>query len=316
MILGSGRSGTTWVLDCLANANELRPIFEPLHPQESPIAARYAYEVLASGDENEVLKRYFLDLAAGHIRSRWIDYRAPQNLYRPTLSRLLSDPGYAKRWLRRWPGYLESRRVLRDAVRRKSTLIKCIRGNLMAGWLARTVGFRTALIVRHPCAVVESQYRLQWGALWDPKPVLARYRANDRLDELTGGRYRPLLSAELTMLQALTLNWVIENQWPVERSGRDGFAVTYYEDLASSREGSWASLCAALGLPGIPDQAQLSKPSQQASGEAGQPADGRREPRWRAKFTSEQLHEIQGVLDAMDCRLYSVDQVLPLHNRF
>jgi len=35
LIAGSGRSGTTWVLDALADANDLRPVFEPLHPMVS-----------------------------------------------------------------------------------------------------------------------------------------------------------------------------------------------------------------------------------------------------------------------------------------
>ena len=30
VIAGSGRSGTTWVLDVIAKANNLRPVFEPL----------------------------------------------------------------------------------------------------------------------------------------------------------------------------------------------------------------------------------------------------------------------------------------------
>ena len=32
VIAGSGRSGTTWILDVLAEANNLRPVFEPLNP--------------------------------------------------------------------------------------------------------------------------------------------------------------------------------------------------------------------------------------------------------------------------------------------
>jgi hypothetical protein len=32
VVAGYGRSGTTWVQDVLAISNELRPVFEPLHP--------------------------------------------------------------------------------------------------------------------------------------------------------------------------------------------------------------------------------------------------------------------------------------------
>jgi hypothetical protein len=43
IIAGSGRSGTTWVLDALAEANALRPVFEPLHPLAIPQARPFAY---------------------------------------------------------------------------------------------------------------------------------------------------------------------------------------------------------------------------------------------------------------------------------
>ena len=311
LILGSGRSGTTWVLDCLADANNLRPIFEPLHPLESALGARYAYDVMASGDQDETLSRHFHELAAGRIRSRWIDYRGPRNLIFPKAARFFGEPGYAKRWLRRWQKYIHDRRALHASARRENTLIKCIRANLMAGWLSRTLGFRTTLLIRHPCAVVESQYRLRLGALWNPAPVLEQYRANRKLHEVTGGRYLKLLHEELTTLQALTLNWVIENQWPVERSTQDGFVVVYYEDLASTPDISWPYLCAALELREVPDLALLRKPSQQASlsSKSGYPEPV--QPRWRSNLTSDQLDTIQGVLDAAECGLYSAHRPEP-----
>src|SRR5262245_32752648 len=46
IIAGSGRSGTTWVQDVLADANALRPIFEPLHPLAVPQADPFAYRYL------------------------------------------------------------------------------------------------------------------------------------------------------------------------------------------------------------------------------------------------------------------------------
>ena len=57
IILGSGRSGTTSVQDCLAQANHLRPIFEPLHEGESELGRRFAHRMLAAADENEELER-------------------------------------------------------------------------------------------------------------------------------------------------------------------------------------------------------------------------------------------------------------------
>lgn len=309
LIVGSGRSGTTWVLDALADANEIRPIFEPLHPGESSLGERYAYRAIAHGDNHEALEYWFRELAASRIRSRWIDYRGPTGLLFPHPRRFMTA-GFARRWLRGWRNYINDRRALSAAARREGTLIKCIRANLMAGWLTRTIGFQTALIVRHPCAVVESQYRS--GSAWDPKHVLAKYRADGRLQELTGGRYRKLLDSQLTNLQALTLNWIIENQWPLERSQEDGYVVVYYEDLVAKPDRTWAQLCASLGLPRVPDVSLLQRPSQQASDPAVSQASPKwREPRWRTNLKPEQLDAIQGMLKATDFAVYNVNEVQP-----
>jgi hypothetical protein len=308
LILGSGRSGTTWVLDCLADANELRPIFEPLHPSESAVAEQYAYQILAAGETDQALERYFLDLAAGAVRSRWIDYRGPNGILFPHPSRFLSWR-FMKAWVREWRKYLDDREALRPATKRSQTLIKCIRANLIAGWLSRSLGFRTVLIVRHPCAVVESQFRLR--RIWDPKAVLERYRANRKLHELTGERYVKPLNSDLSTVQALTLNWIIENQWPVERSREDGYSVVFYEDLVLNPGSTWRRLCNSLELANVPDPALLQKPSQQA---ALKSTDHKKEmsgPRWRTGLTPEQLDSIQDMLDATNCSIYRTDTVEP-----
>ena len=139
IILGSGRSGTTWVQDCLADANELRPIFEPLHEAESDIGRRYAYAILRPGDREEVLEHFFMRLAAGQQYSRWIDYRGRNDLLFPALSKLMTIHGL-KSWTRLWRRHLRDRSQLRASVQRKETLIKCIRANLMAGWFAKELG--------------------------------------------------------------------------------------------------------------------------------------------------------------------------------
>jgi len=308
LILGSGRSGTTWVLDCLAEANGLRPLFEPMHPSETALAAQYAYQVLAAGDNNEELRRYFLELAGGGVRSGWIDYRGPKGLLFPHPKRFMTR-GFPKRWLLGWKYYLRNRRKFADAAMRDAVLIKCIRANLFAGWLSRDVGFRTVLVVRHPCAAVESQCRL--GKPWDPTQVLERYRTNQRLHDVTEGRYLKFLNSELTKVQALTLNWIIENQWPVERAKEDGYSVVFYEDLLLNPESVWPYLCDSLGLANVPDTGLLRKPSQQAADKSADHRQLLRGARWRTELTPEQLDSIQNLLDATDCTIYTTDAVEP-----
>jgi hypothetical protein len=313
LILGSGRSGTTWVLDCVADANDLRPIFEPLHPATSALGSRYAYRMMLPGDHEEILEEYFSELAAGRIWSRWINYRGRRDRLFPSPASLLSAKAL-NNWRRRWVKYLRDRPALVKASKRGDVVIKCIRANLMAGWLTRELGFRTVLVIRHPGAVIESQYRL--GEVWDPSEVLARYRADRKLHEVTGGVYLKLLESRLTKLQGLTLNWVIENQWPVEKSQEDGYGIFYYEELVSHPLMSWQRLSECLGLKQLPDLTRLHKPSQQASGAPVQQGAGAaRKPRWRSSLSQDQLDTIQRILDATECNLYHVNVDDPLQAR-
>lgn len=312
MILGSGRSGTTWVLDCLARANSLRPIFEPLHPNESEVGKRYAYRCMSIDDDDEVLKTYFLRLVSGDIRSRWIDYRGPKGLLYPNPVKF-SSPRFVKGWLRGWQKYLHDRKVLGPLTNQKETLLKCIRANLLAGWLSQNLGFRTVLIVRHPCSVVESKYRLR--RFWDPTEVLNKYRENERLHEVTDGRYLSQLNNNLTMIQALTLNWIIENQWPVERSALDDYAVVYYEDLLKTPEESWSRLCEHLGLKNVPDPSLMRKPSQQAALETKDHRKSLESPPWLNQLARDDLHSIQEMLDTTGCEFYSIDSIAPKTGR-
>ena len=310
IILGSGRSGTTWVLDCVADANRLRPVFEPLHPAESILGLRHAYRAIIPGDREPSLEQYFLELAAGSLRSRWIDYRGRRGRLFPAPAELTSIAA-VKRWAHSWKKHLRDRKLLREKILREGVLLKCIRANLMAGWLTQSLGFRTVLVVRHPGAVVESQYRL--GSIWDPAPVLDRYRANERLDFITHGRYRDLLNSGLSTLQGLTLNWVIENQLPVGMTEYYGYATFYYEDLASGTDSAWQQLCRALDLGQVPVVAALREPSQQASALTKQEGQvGDRHASWRTRLTTSQLGEIQEILDATKCHLYRLDRDAPL----
>ena len=310
IILGSGRSGTTWVQDCLAEANCLRPIFEPLHEEEGELGRRFAYRMLTPGDENAELERYFHDLAEGRIRSLWIDYRGRRQILFPRLSTLSTFPSL-QAWRRRWKKHLSDRRNLRGAIRRPETLIKCIRANLMAGWLSRKLGFRTVLLVRHPCASVESQYR-NASAVWNPEPVMDRYRSDKRLHEETDGAYLPLLNSRLTRLQALTLNWVIENQVPIARAASEGYTVIYYEHLRKQPSVTWPRICKALALDNIPGEELVQAPSQQSYEKNAKNGLLASEPRWQGAFNTGQLSEIQAVLDATECHLYGVRSTSPL----
>ena len=309
LIAGSGRSGTTWVQDALATANDLRPVFEPLHPAVSNIGARYAYRALAADEDHPELERFLLEACAGRRHAMWTRFRGRPDLMLPPLAQLTTVDA-VKQLHYLWRKFFREMPELAIVGWRSTPLLKCIRVNLMLAWMSRRFLCKTVLIVRHPGAVVESQSRL--GAIWDPEPVLQRYRVDSRLHELTRHRYRALLERRLSRVEALTANWIIENQWAIEQAAVNGVTVVFYERLKASPACEWKRVARALELPSVPDAAVLERPSQQSSGNpppgVERPSD---EPRWLRSLSPEQVAQIQGVLDEAHFDLYTMTDTEP-----
>jgi hypothetical protein len=307
LIAGSGRSGTTWVQDALASANDLRPVFEPLHPRVSQIGERYAYRALAADDDHPELWRFLTEVCAGRRDKLWTKYRRHRHWLFPPLDELKTTDSVASLY-RRWKKFLRELPWLAMAGRRSNPLVKCIRANLMLGWLSRRCGCSTVLLVRHPGAVIESELRGDWTA----DLALERFRSDSRLHEMTGDRYRALLEQRLTPIEALAVRWVIENQWVIEQAPANAVSVVFYERLKSSPDREWQRICRALDLPNAPTAAVLARPSQQSSPDrTTATVRASNEPRWLRALSREQVALIQGVLDQSHFDLYSMNDPEP-----
>ena len=105
---------------------------------------------------------------------------------------------------------------------------------------------------------------------------------------------------------------MIENQFAVERAAADGVTVVHYERLKSSPDDEWPRLCRALNLANVPSEDARAKPSQQsATSQPVGPASGSGPPGWMRRLTSEQTRQIQGVLDEVGFKLYSMHDPAP-----
>lgn len=310
-IAGSGRSGTTWILDALASANKLRPVFEPLHPYMSEAGKRYAHRALSADDDHPELKDFLLGVCAGRGPRLWTQYRHQRRWLIPPPDEFWSkkDAGRTKR---HWSKFLREMPRMTASGFRRRPLIKCIRANLMLPWIARNLQCRVVMIVRHPGAVVESELRGRWNAGY----ALDRFRGDEHLHELTQGRYRALLEGKLTHVESLTLRWVIENQWVMETATACAIPVIHYETLRSAEESTWPWLCQVLGVSRLPDQTALVRPSQQSRTDRARiPLSQSEKPRWMMELRPADAREIQGVLDAVAFQGYSMDDPNPRFER-
>lgn len=308
MIAGSGRSGTTWLQDAIAQANGLRPVFEPLHPRVSALGAQFAHRALASDETHPELVRFLLDVCSGKRERFWTQYRCQRSFIMPRIADFHSYES-ASALAYRWQKLLADAPSLAKVSFRRKPLVKCIWSNLMLGWLSRQCGFQIVLLLRHPAAVVESELRNAWSA----QSVLSRLRADRQLHELTNDRYLRLLQRPLTPIEELTTLWVIENQCSIAAAQESGIAVVFYEQLRAMEKPAWGKVRNALDLWHIPDERMLLKPSQQSAviGSDGI-GDGSRAAKWHIALTSDDKMRVQAILDETNFKHYSVSESMPL----
>jgi hypothetical protein len=306
-IAGSGRSGTTWVQDSLATANGLRPVFEPLHPYVSEIGRHYAHRALGPEDEHSDLEAFLNDVCAGRRNRLWTKYRRQLRWLLPP-PREFSTLEDAGRVYRSWRKFVRELPRLAMAARRSEPLVKCIRANLMLGWLSRKWGSKTVLIVRHPGAVIESELREHWNAHF----ALERFRRDTRLHELTQDRYRSLLQRQMTPVEALAARWVVENQWIVEKAAENEITVVFYEWLKSRPDLEWERVRVALNLERVPPREVLKRPSQQSSPKRSTAVVSEPDaPRWLRVLSREQQQVIQRILDDVGIDFYTMSDPDP-----
>lgn len=128
LLLGSARSGTTWLAEVINRHGDHRIVFEPLRPGAvRQLSAFTEATYLRPDDDDPALVEPMRAMLSGRIRNPWTDH-------------------------------------LNRVVVAHKRLVKAVRANLLAAWLlAQHSGAPTVLLVRHPFAVVSSRRTLGWN---------------------------------------------------------------------------------------------------------------------------------------------------------
>jgi len=313
IIAGSGRSGTTWILDGLCAANQRRSIFEPLHPAcvggADYIACQYIEHEAQRGD----MKAFFDPLFSGNANGVWIDYRVRTDRLSLSMERLRSLRAFYE-----W--YLRIRKLSRNYRKYRNTLsrpviVKMIRANLLLGWLKKNYPYEAVLILRHPGAVIESMLRLG-GDDWDPVVALEFYSRQKQLLDCFDSQVVSRIGNCNSDLERYMMVWCLENALPVQQAARDGVHVVFYEDLVLRPETTWPALAGCLGLANWPDEEFLARPSQQAApGRRGDDYAGSKLGRWMSVFSKAEISTMQGLLDFFNVHYYSMVDAEPRRDK-
>lgn len=224
LVAGTGRSGTTWVGDVIANAIGARIVFEPF--------------ILGSGDRFLHLDAYEYDNCRGRLNySLFLDADdARASSYLEQISNILAGRirGF---WVNQEsrPGIF-TRRVIKD-----------IRANLMLPFLvSHWPELKVIHVVRSPLAVVDSMLaksREGWGFDWAPEDVLGQHELMERWLE----PYRQIIQEATAPAERLAVRWCIENFVVLQNAGSmSSVLFVRYEDL---RQGTaeWLKIFQHIG---------------------------------------------------------------------
>lgn len=229
VILGSARSGTSWFSEIIALQHRYRMLFEPEHEfnteQGKLICDRYLTKDINSTAINQYLNLVF----SNKVDCDWIAQ--------------LSNRKY-KRHL--WP-FIP-----------KKYIIKFVRCNLSAHYLAEHFSLPVIFIVRNPYEVLASQQRVKFLWLYD----LKWFESQDELCELINATYGYDLrkQKQLSDFEKLSLRWCIENSVPFLKENPK-FQLLKYESVKGHIE-VFLNLCKDYDLEPLKNiQDVFEKPS-------------------------------------------------------
>ena len=303
VIVGSGRSGTTWLLDAVAGANHLRTVFEPLNPRGVRAARELPLLDRTSGPPSAAVSALLTRAFDGRLRGVWTDWRIlPRELIPlPPIKPVL--------WTYRRLA-LNARRYWRH--RSEPVITKLIRANLMLEWILERFDARVLFLVRHPAAVVASRLRFTERPEWNFEKRLSTYLADPRLRSQVESRIEEGYGGERTPAGGHAALWCIENATVLRYAESRGIAA-YFEPLVLRRPEAWESVRGILHVEHLPESAELGRPSERAS------ADFRREIdsagpvyRWTTSLSDSERAAIERMLKAFEVTRYSLGSPLPL----
>jgi hypothetical protein len=311
IIAGSGRSGTTWVLDVLAEANRLRPVFEPLYPGAHPVAEKFYSTYLEPSQDEPELQDYLTRVFERRETNSFSDYRISPATLQFDRNKFRSPQAFRI--------YVSTLRKLRrrrsefgPSLLREKAIVKFIRANWLLPWLLNHFDAKAALIVRHPAAVADSQ--LRFIEHWTPGTRLARLLESEYIRESYRYQLDRLGSKSLSTFGQLVAIWCVENALPVKKSQSLGYSTFFYEDLKHDYPQSWGRLAGALRLSEIPGESSIRRPSQQSSSrwQNDDGAGGRVDPAaWRQRLGGTERSDFEYILELFGIDYYKWDDDRP-----
>ncbi len=232
VVLGFGRSGTTWLSDIISKSLGGLILFEPLHPRTCSFAADVCYASLSDRESSQRAGAYLAAVLAKENRHPWL---LRNHVFTP-LDEVSSE-------------FIE-------AIWSECRVLgfKEIRANFMIPWLRENLNARIVFLVRHPCAVIASIRRrpnfwneFGWDAHW--RMFVERPLATPA-DAAVGTAQRIARRAR-SDLQKQAAMWAVTYAFAQAELRSGAVPMFHYEDFYAQPFAAARNLFACLGYSDI-----------------------------------------------------------------
>lgn len=273
IIVGTARSGTSWLSEMVASQKRYRLLYEPEHE----IRTKKGYLLCDKWIEGVVdikeTGHYLKNIFQNRVNSDWIAQNSNRKF---------------KRHL--WP-FLP-----------KKYIIKFVRANLSAKFMNEEFNIPVIHIIRNPYDVIRSQQRANFPWLID----FTHFIKQEKLVSLIKDSFDLDIThfQQFTRIEKLTIRWCIENVIPLEvlEPASYLYKVVKYEDLIAD-VGIFKSICKEFDLEPIKNiDSVYRKPSSKTPKDSIIRTNKERKSYW----SNEELKQVTGILTAFKTQLYPI----------
>ncbi len=271
VVVGSARSGTSWLSETLAQPFRYRMLFEPEQETRTKKGYLLCDKWLEEANDSIGAHKYLTQLLKNKVDCDWI----AQNSNR-------------KFKLHLWPFVP------------KKFIIKFVRFNLSALYMHKVFGVPVVHIIRNPYDVIRSQQQVKFPWLYD----LSHFVKQDKLVNLILEVFNYDIREfhKLSDVEVLALRWCIENVIPNElnKDYSKEVEIVRYEDLIQNTD-VFYKLCDTLKLEAVDNLEQYYK---QPSSKTHPKSYTYNKDNNKSEFSEATLVEINKMLDVFKTTLY------------
>ena len=276
-VVGSSRSGTTWIAEFLNYRNEYRYLFEPLTEGVLPeLRAFRRGQYLRPDDAAAAYLDPFAAVLRGDVHNRFVD------------------------------------RFNRRVVARRR-LVKDVYANLLLRWVHDNFpGMPIVYVLRHPCAVMTSRLANSVRSDAGYAPHLQRFLEQDALMADWLHPFEATLRDARTVLDQQVLWWCVENFVPLRQFAAGELHVALYEDLVTKPHDEIPRLGAYLGREFHPSVYQRMRRVSLTSGRfSPMHREGSAVASWQRSWSDDEVRRVMQLLSVFGLDALYTDEPMP-----